>query len=49
MEDVGEVLYDSPHLTVTGASGELVLGLKLEAGRENDFEDVALLAAQLNV
>jgi hypothetical protein len=44
-----ETLYQSPHLTVTGASAKHLLAMKLLAGRNKDREDVATLAEHLKL
>ncbi|MXY79187.1 MAG: nucleotidyl transferase [Chloroflexi bacterium] len=44
-----ETLYQSPHLTVTGASARHLLAMKLLAGRNKDREDVAVLAEHLKL
>ena len=42
-------LYASEYLTVTGASGEHILGMKLESGRAFDQKDVITLARHLSI
>lgn len=42
-------LYASEYLTVTGASGEHILGMKLESGRAFDQRDVITLVKHLNI
>ena len=42
-------LYASEYLTVTGASGEHILGMKLESGRAFDQKDVITLVKHLNI
>ena len=42
-------LYESPHLTVTGASASHLLAMKLRSARERDREDVALLCRHLGL
>ena len=42
-------LYESPQLTVTGASVKHVLAMKLLAGRDRDREDIAALCEQLGL
>ena len=41
------VAYDSPYLTVTGASARHVLAMKLLAAREQDREDIGVLCTHL--
>ena len=43
------VVYDSPHLVVTGASAEQLLAMKIRAGREADREDIELLIRRLGI
>lgn len=43
------VLFDSPHLVVTGASAEHMLAMKLQAGREADLDDIDTLLAHLQI
>ena len=43
------VAYDSPYLTVTGASARHVLAMKLLAAREQDREDIAVLCTHLGL
>ena len=43
------VLFDSPHLVVTGASAEHMLAMKLQAGREADLDDIDMLLAHLQI
>lgn len=43
------IVYDSPHLVVTGASAEQLLAMKIRAGREADREDIALLIRRLGI
>lgn len=45
----GPTLYDSQSLIVTGASGEYLLAMKLEASREKDREDVKVLLEHLGI
>ena len=42
-------LYDSPHLTVTGASAEHLLAMKLLAARNVDRQDIATLVHHLRL
>ena len=42
-------LYESQSLVVTGASGEYLLAMKLEASREKDSEDVRYLLQHLGI
>ena len=42
-------LYQSPYLTVTGASAQHLLAMKLVAGRFKDREDIAVLCKELGV
>lgn len=42
-------LYESEYLTVTGASAEHVLAMKLEAGRDTDVADTATLMRHLGL
>ena len=42
-------LYDSPYLTVTGASAEHLLAMKLLAARNVDRQDIATLVRQLQL
>lgn len=42
-------LFESPYLTVTGASARHLLAMKLRSGRERDREDVALLCGRLGL
>ena len=42
-------LYNSPYLTVTGASPKHLLAMKLEAGRARDMKDVKLLMKRLGI
>ena len=44
-----ETLYQSPNLTVTGASAKHLLAMKLLAGRNRDRQDVATLAEHLKL
>ena len=39
------VVYDSPHLAVTGASAEHLLAMKVRAGRPADIDDINSLFA----
>ena len=40
------VLYQSPHLVVTGASAEHVIAMKMRAGRNIDWQDIECVARQ---
>ena len=42
-------LYDSPYLTITEASAEHILAMKLEAGRVTDEDDVKTLIRHLQI
>ena len=42
-------MYASEYLTVTGASGEHILGMKLESGRAFDQKDVVRLVKHLKI
>ena len=42
-------VYDSPYLTITGASAEHILAMKLEAGRAADEDDIATLVGHLGI
>lgn len=44
-----KTLYESPYLTVTGASASHLLAMKLRSARERDREDVALLCKDLEL
>lgn len=44
-----QTLYESPYLTVTGASASHLLAMKLRSARERDREDVALLCKHLKL
>ena len=43
------LLFDAPHLVVTGASAEHMLAMKLQAGREADLDDIDTLLAHLQI
>ena len=43
------VVYDSPHLVITGASAEHLLAMKLEAARRTDEADVVALLRTLDI
>ena len=43
------VLFDAPHLVVTGASAEHLLAMKLQAGRGADLDDIDTLLAHLRI
>lgn len=45
----GPVVYDSPHLVVTGASAEQLPAMKVRAGRAGDESDIELLIRRLGV
>jgi len=42
-------VYESEYLTITGASVEHILAMKLEAGRRTDIGDVATLIGHLGI
>ena len=42
-------VYDSPYLTITGASAEHILAMKLEAGRAADEDDIGTLIGHLGI
>ena len=42
-------VYESEYLTITGASAEHILAMKLEAGRRTDIGDVATLIGHLGI
>ena len=44
-----QTLFESPYLTVTGASARHLLAMKLRAGREQDREDIAVLCKHLEL
>lgn len=44
-----QTLYESPYLTVTGASASHLLAMKLRSARERDREDVAVLCKHLGL
>ena len=44
-----KTVYESEYLTITGASAEHILAMKLEAGRATDVEDVATLVERLDI
>ena len=44
-----KTVYESANLTVTGASAKHLLAMKLSAGREKDFRDVAVLCEELQL
>ena len=44
-----QTLYNSPYLTVTGASPKHLLAMKLEAGRDRDMKDVKILMKRLGM
>ncbi len=43
------VLYNSPYLTITGASPKHLLAMKLDAGRPQDIEDAKVLMKRLGI
>ena len=43
------VVYNSPHLVVTGASAEQLLAMKVRAGRRTDRADVEFLIRRLGI
>ena len=45
----GPTLYESQSLVVTGASGELLLAMKLEASGDKDTEDIKVLLKHLGI
>lgn len=44
-----QTVYESEYLTITGASAEHILAMKLEAGRATDVDDVATLVGRLSI
>ena len=44
-----KTVYESEYLTITGASAEHILAMKLEAGRATDIDDVATLVSRLGI
>ena len=48
-DERARTVYASEYLTVTGASGEHILGMKLESGRAFDQKDVNTLVKHLNI
>ncbi len=42
-------MYDSPWLTITGASAEHILAMKLEAARATDEDDIRTLIRHLGI
>ena len=44
-----EVLFDTPHLVVTGASAAHILAMKVRAARPRDLEDIKLLVRELGI
>ena len=42
-------VFSSPYLTVTGASAEHMLAMKLQAGREGDLADIDTLLTHLGI
>lgn len=43
------VLYQSPHLVVTGASAEHIIAMKMRAGRDVDWQDIETVARQSGI
>lgn len=43
------VVYDSPHLVVTGASAEQLLAMKVRAARPGDRDDIEFLMRRLGI
>ncbi len=43
------VVYDSPHLSVTGASAEQLLAMKVRAGRPGARDDIQFLIRRLDI
>lgn len=48
-DERARTVYASEYLTVTGASGEHILGMKLESGRAFDQQDVDTLVKHLKI
>ena len=48
-DERARTVYASEYLTVTGASGEHILGMKLESGRAFDQQDVVTLVKHLKI
>ena len=48
-DERARTVYASEYLTVTGASGEHILGMKLESGRAFDQKDVITLVRHLKI
>lgn len=48
-DERARTVYASEYLTVTGASGEHILGMKLESGRAFDQKDVTALVRHLRM
>ena len=44
-----QTVYDSPWLTITGASAEHILAMKLESARETDQGDIETLVGNLKI
>ena len=44
-----KVLYQSPHLVVTGASPEHIIAMKMRVGRNIDWQDVETVARQSGI
>ena len=43
------VLYQSPHLVVSGASAEHIIAMKMRAGRDIDWEDIERVAGRRGI
>ena len=48
-DESARTVYASEYLSVTGASGEHILGMKLESGRAFDQKDVISLVKHLKI
>ena len=48
-DERARTVYASEYLTVTGASGEHILGMKLESGRAFDQQDIVTLVKHLKI
>ena len=44
-----KVLYQSPHLVVTGASPEHIIAMKMRVGRNIDWQDIETVARQSGI
>ena len=44
-----EVLFDSPHLVVTGAAATHILAMKVRSARARDLEDIKILVRELGI